>query len=619
MNAAMLLRRGLRWTIAAFALLIVLITGLLAAIDAGYGHTQLVRIFALRLDRPVQVNGTLQAHLFSRHPRLVAEHVIIGNPPWTPPGVTAEVGRISAVLRMPGFWHLGGIVGLDVEAATLHLVRDAGGRANWQLHDPATKRLNRNSTILRSLLMPNAHVELEDAKRHLQFVGTVSAQDLGGPGAVQPLRIEGTGQLNGRAVTFAVSADPLATASHQQPYRFTFTERSSGSRLDGSGALPQPFAFEILDAAFVAAGPDLKDLYFLTGVHLLDTGDYRLTGKLARRGTHTTFADLAGSSASSDIEGSVSTDSSSGRPKFDVNLHSRVLKLADFGLRAAGRTSQPKSPLLLSDAMISPNVLHAEGAAVKYHADRVEVGRLPFEEVSIDATIGRNILTVAPLLAKLSGGRINAHVTLGGSTEVPTANVDLTVTDLQLGQLVHKDTDPPPVEGIVRARVTITGKGRSVHQVAASANGTVTAQMPLGALRKSFAEATDVDLRGLGLLLTKNKQEVPIRCAIAHFKAEHGTLTAQDMVVDTDPVVITGAGQIHLDSELLDLNVRGNPKSLRLLRLRTPVLVQGTLAHPAVHIPVKDSRLMLADPGKGKDVDCAALLAGTGSVSAPVR
>jgi AsmA family protein len=238
------------------------------------------------------------------------------------------------------------------------------------------------------------------------------------------------------------------------------------------------------------------------------------------------------------------------------------------------------------------------------------VGRMMIESVSVDATIGRDVLTVAPLLAKLAGGRVNAHITLDGSKEVAAANVDLRITDLQLGQLVHKDTGPPPVEGLVQARVLISGKGRSVHQVAASANGTVTAQMPLGALRKTFAELTDMDLRGLGLLLTGNKQDVPIRCAIAHFTADGGTLTAHDLVVDTDPVLISAEGQIHLDSETLDLSIRGNPKGPRLLRLRAPVLVQGTLAHPALHVAVKNSRLMLADPGRAKDADCAALLAG---------
>jgi uncharacterized protein involved in outer membrane biogenesis len=607
---ASLVRRSLKWTVVVFAILIVLTVGLLAAVEAGYGRALLVHFIALRIGRPVQVKGMLQAHLFSLHPRVVAENVTIGNPQWTPPGVTAEVGRISVVLRLPGFRHSGGITGLDAEAATLHLIRDSTGRANWQLHDPAKKKVNGNSAIIRSLSMLNAHVVLEDARRHLQFAGTVSALDLGSPGAAPPLRIDGAGQLNGRAVTFAVTADPLATASHKDPYHFTFTEQSSGSRLDGSGALPQPFAFEILDAAFVAVGPDLEDLYFLTGVHLLDTGNYHLSGNLSRRGTQTTFADLSGTSGSSDLQGRVSNDSSSGRPKFAVDLHSRVLRLSDFGLRAAGRTTEPKPPLLLSDAMISPNVLHAEGAAVKYHADRVEVGRLAFESVSLDATIGRDVLTVAPLLAKLAGGQVTAYLTLDGSNEVAAANVDLRITDLQLGQLVHKETGPPPMEGVMQARVRITGKGRSVHQVAASANGTVTAQMPLGALRKSFAELTDVDLRGLGLLLTKNKQDVPVRCAVAHFKAEDGTLTVHDLVVDTDPVLISGEGQIHLDSETLDLSIRGNPKSLRLLRLRTPVLVQGTLAHPAIHVPVKHSQLLLADPGSAQDVDCAALLGG---------
>src|ERR1700728_2542706 len=104
MNASLLVRRSLKWTGVGFATLIVLTTGLVAAVQAGYVRALLVHYISLRIGRPLQVNGTLQAHLFSLHPRVVAEHVIIGNPPWTPPGVAAELGRISAVLRWPGFW-----------------------------------------------------------------------------------------------------------------------------------------------------------------------------------------------------------------------------------------------------------------------------------------------------------------------------------------------------------------------------------------------------------------------------------------------------------------------------------------------------------------------------------
>jgi hypothetical protein len=162
-------------------------------------------------------------------------------------------------------------------------------------------------------------------------------------------------------------------------------------------------------------------------------------------------------------------------------------------------------------------------------------------------------------------------------------------------------------------RVVVKGTGLSVHQIAASANGTVTAQIRSGQVRESFAELSGLDLRGLGLLIIRNKKETAVRCAVASLKAHDGTLTVQNLIADTDPVLITGDGQIHLDSEALDLGIRGDPKRLRLLRLRAPVLVQGTLAHPSIHIQKGDSKLVVVDPGKAKDVDCATLLDGTNS------
>jgi AsmA family protein len=606
MRAWWIIRRSLTWTAVILAALIVLTAGLAAAVDAGYGRGLLIQGFAIRTGREIRVNGPLQAHLFSRNPQVTAEQVTIGNPPWMPAGLTAEVGRLTMLLKLPWFDHPGGLVRLDMEGATLHLVRNADGRANWQMTDPARKRIHKNSPIIRSLSVPNAHVELADDRRHLQFVGTVSALDPDDPGAPQPVRILGTGQLNGRAVTFAVTGDPLTTASHRNPYHFTFSEQSQDSHIEGRGVLPQPFAFEILDANFETAGPDLKDLYFLTGVHLLDTGTYHLTGKLSRRGTHTEFNDLQVSSGQSDMRGTVSVDSANRHRKIDLDLSSRLLKLSDLGLRAAGRTSGPKPPLLLSDARISLNLLRIGTVTAKFRANEVDVGRVPLHDVAARATIDDRVLTVTPLAAQILGGRVNGHLTLDGRKDVPTAAVDLRITDLQLGQLPYKDTDHPPMQGPVRVRIVINGAGQSIHQVAATANGTVTAQLRSGAIRESLAELTGLDLRGLGLLLLKNKSETPVHCAIASFKAHDGTLVVQSLVADTDPILITGAGQIHLDSETLDLALHGDPKSTRLFRLRTPVLVQGTLAHPAIHIQHGDSKLVVVDPGNAKSTDCSA-------------
>ncbi len=113
--------------------------------------------------------------------------------------------------------------------------------------------------------------------------------------------------------------------------------------------------------------------------------------------------------------------------------------------------------------------------------------------------------------------------------------------------------------------------------------------------------------------MIKDKKEIPVHCAAARFEAHGGTLTVQNLVADTDPVLITGAGDIHLDSEALELQIHGDPKRLRLMRLRAPVLVQGTLAHPSVHIGKNDAGLVVVDPGKAHAADCPGLLDGADS------
>ena len=289
-NGSLVLRRALLCAAGTLVVAIAVIAALGAALDSGLLRGPFIRMIASRTARRIEVGGVLEMHVFSLHPRLTAERVTIGNPPWMPAGSTAKIGKLSLSIEMPGFGHSFQIEKLEMNAAALQLARDSSGRANWQWTDPALGN-GPGLPIIRNLAMPDARVELDDALRHLKFEGTVSAHDVKGAAAA-PLRIEGAGQLNGRAVNFAIDGDPLAAADHAKPYHFTYTESSSGSRLTGDGVLPRPFDFNELDATFDAAGADLRDLYFLTGVTLVNTGSYRLSGSLARRGDHTKFGHL---------------------------------------------------------------------------------------------------------------------------------------------------------------------------------------------------------------------------------------------------------------------------------------------------------------------------------------
>jgi hypothetical protein len=376
--------------------------------------------------------------------------------------------------------------------------------------------------------------------------------------------------------------------------------------MKGHGVLPKPFDFNVIDASFEAAGADLRDLYFLTGVTLINSGPYKLSGRILRRGDFTGFTDLAAKTGQSDVRGSVDVHVSGGRPQLNVELDSRFLRMADFGLRAAGRAPETGAPpLFLSDATFNPPTLRLGGADIRYRAERLLVGRVILAGVVAKGTLEQGVLTVTPLTADILGGKLRAHVRLDAKTDDPRAHADIDITGLQLGEIGRKEGSAPPATGLLQVRIDATGTGRSLHQLAASANGTVAAAVQQGTVRDSLAEMTGVDLRGLGLMMTKSRKEIPLRCAGAQFEAKDGTLTATRLLADTESVLITGKGEIHLDTEALDLTISGHPKSLRLFRFRAPVLIKGTLSHPA--IDVQAHKLTLVDPGNAKDADCATV------------
>ena len=181
----------------------------------------------------------------------------------------------------------------------------------------------------------------------------------------------------------------------------------------------------------------------------------------------------------------------------------------------------------------------------------------------------------------------------------------------------------------MQARAVVDGTGDSVHQVMSDANGRFTLILPDGQVTSAFAELTGINVsKGLGLLLTKSDEKAPIRCGVAQFKIDEGLMNAENITFDTQDVLIKGSGNINLGPEELHLEIKGEPKKIRLTRLRTPIEVKGHLLKPSVGIDIGSTAkqgaiaaalgaiatpiaavLAFVDPGLAKDQNCAALLA----------
>src|SRR5579863_2006450 len=176
------MRHRLVKSAAALLLVVVTLAGVLLAWNADLLRPSFVRFVSWQSGRPIDVRGALHLRLLTRSPRIEAEQVTIGNPPWTKPGITAEIAKLTVTFA-PLLSHQSGLSLLKIDNAQLHFTRDSAGYANWQRVDP-NKSPGAPLPMIRALELAHTHLTLADERLHLVYDGDLS---IVGPDSAQPL------------------------------------------------------------------------------------------------------------------------------------------------------------------------------------------------------------------------------------------------------------------------------------------------------------------------------------------------------------------------------------------------------------------------------------------------
>jgi AsmA family protein len=491
-------------------------------------------------------------------------------------------------------------------------------------------------------------------------------------------RLLGKGELNDKPFTLSVSGGPLVWAETHKPYPFDVRMIASDIRFTARGVVPHPFDLGQLEMTLSLSGRDLADGYYLTGLALPNTPPYAISGHLHTSGTTFKLTDVRGTLGGSDINGVVTAQLTSPYPAVNADLTSHVLNLADLGPTfggsaptaaqetqerhgsghptkakakqalakgvlhgVTGKTAAATAPnqFLLPTAKLQVGRLRGMDATLRYHADEIKDQSLPLKKVALQLRLQDDVLHIDPFDFTLPEGELAGTVSIDVHGPVPTEQLDIRLTHVQLAQFHTKGTAKPPFEGTLVGRLRLDGSGDSVHAFASNANGTISFVVPHGEIEQAFAEFAGIDAaKGLGLVLKKNQQQTTLRCGVADFDANQGIAKVKQVVFDTQVVIITGNGDIDLRNESLNLQLNGAPKKFRIGVLRTPVEIRGTLLHPAVGL--KGSKLAVqgaaavalgiigtplaaiaafVDPGLNKSADCQALLADAKAMGAPVH
>jgi uncharacterized protein involved in outer membrane biogenesis len=588
------------WALVPLALFLLMIAAAVLLLNQSWVQAALVRALSGHIHHDIRVHGAFSVRLLSRHPTIVATGVTITNPSWGPPGQMATIGRVELALK----WRAGlfpfEIRRMELDAATWQLFRNSQGRANWYVEPTGP---GSGPPMIQSLSMRNAHVKLQDFRRHVSFNGTVSAADVettvGTEGAA-PLRIEGSGKLNGRMAVFRVDAEALATARLGRPLHFTLWEQSQEARLVGEGYLDHAFDFRFLHGRFQASGPSMADLYYLVGLTLPHTGSFDLRGTITREGTRTIYDALDAHSGSSDLGGTLSIDGSRDRSRIVGELSSHSFNISDLRAAAAAPKKadparSPEKQMRLPDADLHRSGLRRLDASIGLRFQELVLGSAQLQAVSSTLSLDNGLLTVAPFQGHVADGTFSGTGRLDVRAQMAHGELTLDATALPLEQLLpHRSV--LVFNGPLTARARFEDHGTSWHDLLASTNGHVAAVLTHGGMTAAAAELISLNVTGaLGSLFSHQKQTA-IDCGVVGIAARNGELTVQTLAIDTDRALILGTGGVNLASGSVALTLRGQLKHGGLA-LRSAIEIRGLLAHPQFKLSKPEGLSLRAKEG----------------------
>jgi uncharacterized protein involved in outer membrane biogenesis len=650
--------------LAAVVAVIILAISTLALLPSRVWKNLIVRTVTSATGRQAAIDGDVRVHVLRLHPEIIVEGFRLANPSWSAEKEMLQVQRLDVVLSLQSLLRFHLIFPkVSVDSPYLTLERDATGRANWDFTPPGKRPPKPSSAapthipVIQQLSITAGKLSAADQVRKLKFQGQISVQEKRqeASGDETALNLRGNGVLNGKPFDLKIGGGPLIDVDPSKPYSFDMSVTAADIKLNAHTDIAHPFDLASVRSKFEIKGQDLADIYYLSGLALPNTPPYDIAGTIERENLKFKINDLRGTLGSSDIAGQLAIDTGLDRPKLTAQLTSKQLNFADLaaplGTQATpqqktstlaqpqavekGRSAAKHPPppvstaaLLLPDADLQVGRVRAMDANVTFEAASIVTAKLPMKKVRFHLVLDNGRMSFDPLSFTLPQGVFSGTVAIDAHAAVPQTDIDMKLEHVDLAQFKPQSSKTAPLEGQLLGRIRLHGAGTSVHKTAADADGDITLVVPSGEMREALAELAGINLsRGLGLLLAKNEKDTALRCGVANFHAGDGDLKATTLVIDTTNVLVTGSGQIDLKTEALDLALKGEPKKARLMRLRTPITVRGSLSHPSIGVdagklaaqtggavalgtlltPVA-ALLAFVDGGLAKDANCSALI-----------
>ncbi|WPZ36677.1 AsmA family protein [Thalassobaculum sp. OXR-137] len=523
---------------------------------------------------------------------------------------------------------------LILQGLKVDLERNAEGDANWSFgENPASAAAvegvspedRDDAPRIGRLEIREGTLAYRDPERGIDVEGTVSTGS-GEMDAPEPLSLglKGTLQDQPLSIDF-VGGSILELRDGDDPYPVDLTIAAGKTDFTLKGTFADPIALEGADVEIDFSGPNLADIFPLFGVPTPPTPPYKLTGRVTREGKVWTVEGLDGRIGDSDIAGSATLDYGPERPMLTADLVSQKLDFDDLGplvgatpAYGEGETASEEQERigrqLVDQGKLFPDIPIAAGRLrlmdmkVTFKAPNV-LSRTELAVTSLEATVtlenGRAV--AKPFKMGVADGVVSGELALNARDEVPSADADVTFDDLALAAFFKDSKYFETMGGTLSGSLYILGRGNSLADIMAAANGDGVIEISKGAFSGLLIEAAGVDLVESLILFIGDDARVPIRCGAGRAVVKDGVAQFDRVVVDTADSVLYARGGVNLLDQTVDLFITADAKDFSLIDMEAPVRVRGPLGDPETSISPDKPDIPFFEMGEAEDVDCGAL------------
>ena len=555
-----------------------------------------------------------------------AARIEIAAPDWNKGAPTLMASNAHIRLRYVDLWRAyrgEQVVVRRIAADRLELAleRDVEGRATWQFGKNKSPQPDRRPMPkIEELVVRAGQLDLKDAQLEslvnakfslLETADasgsqTKAAAESVGHTAATPagLQIDATGRYRALPIKLQANSSGAQGWAGDGTMPIKIEGSVGQARLRFDGRLRGGPSLASLNGAFFLSGHSLAAVGDVLGVTLPTTPAFTVRGFLDKRDEVWSTKISDARIGSSRLNAALRYDASARRPLLEGRVGGSRLLLQDLGpaigttqpvdVAHTGKPASTAAPgrILPAREFDLPS-LRAMDANILLSFDELDLGtgRLePLAPMRAHLVLQDAVLTLKDIDARAASGSLAGMLSLDGRKPVALWRSDLRWQDVRIEQWLNikrADGAPPFITGRLDGRSKLDGQGKSTAQILASLNGTMRARVRDGSISHLVVEGAGLDIaQALGVWI-KGDDALPMSCALTELRVDKGVMRPQVMVVDTRDSIIWVDGAISLVDESLDLRAVTSPKDFSPLTLRTPLLVKGTMASPAVSLSSK--------------------------------